>query len=166
MDINELPEKFRAMQKELEDFAAGEDKKRIAGQEAVNFFKESFQNEGFTDQNLQKWPNVKRRDPNSPWYGHSGQTRKFSEARTTAKILNGETSQLKDATTYTKTATGVRVYNEMPYAKVHNFGGTAKIYGKKAFRMLARPFIGPSAQLKQRIMERVAEEIEKIKKRY
>jgi len=162
MDINELSEKFRAKQKELEDFVTGDAIKDIAGVEAVNHFKESFVNEGFTDQNLQKWPNVKRRDPNSPWYGHSGQTGKFSTARTAAKILSGETGELKEATTYTKTATGVRVYNEKPYAKVHNFGGTAKIYGKKAFQMLARPFIGKSAVLVGNIRGEIKSRIKDI----
>jgi len=147
MDANELAERFKAKQKELEDFVKGDAMKDIAGVEAVNHFKESFVNEGFTDQQLEKWPNVKRRDPDSPWYGHSGQTGKFSAARTTAKILTGETGELREATTYTKTQTGVRVYNEKPYASVHNFGGMAKVYGKKAFQMLARPFIGKSAVL-------------------
>jgi len=164
MDANELAEKFKARQKELEDFVTGDAIKDIAGVEAVSHFKESFVNEGFTDESLQKWPNVKRRNPESEWYGHSGQTGKFSSARTTAKILTGETGELREATTYTKTATGVRVYNEKPYAKVHNFGGMAKVYGKKAFQMLARPFIGKSAVLVGKIRTEIKERIKEILK--
>jgi len=164
MDINELARRFPEKIKELENFVKGEDIKDLAGVEAVKHYKESFANEGFTDENLQKWPDVKRRDPNSPWYGHSGQTGKFSQTRTLAKILNGETGELKEATTYSKTATGVRVYNEKPYASVHNFGGMAKVYGKKTFQMLARPFIGKSSALIGNIKTEIKNRIKDILK--
>lgn len=164
MDIHEFARRFPEKIKELEDFVKGDAIKDIAGMEAVKHFKDSFVNEGFTDENLQKWPDVKRRDPESAWFGHSGQTGKFSQTRTLASILNGETSELKEATTYTKTATGVRVYNEKPCAHVHNFGGQAKIYGKKAFQMLARPFIGKSAVLKTNIRTEIRNRIKDILK--
>lgn len=144
MDINDLAKQFPERIKKLQEFVEGDDIKDVMGVEAVNHFKASFPNEGFTDENLEPWADVKRRDPESEWYGHSGQTGKFSAARTTAKILSGETGELKEAIYYAKTEKGVRVYNEKPYARVQNFGGMAKIYGKKAFQMLARPFIGPS----------------------
>ncbi len=161
MDISELAQKLREKMKEIKDFIASDDAKDIVGTEAVNHFKESFSNEGFTDESLEKWPEVERRKPDSDWYGHSGQTGKFSDARTAAKILSGETGELKETTTYTKTEKGVRVTNEKVYARVHNFGGMAKIYGKKEFQMLARPFIGKSkvmvdkikAELKSRIID-------------
>jgi hypothetical protein len=161
MDISDFAEKLREKMKEINDFIKSDDAKDIVGTEAVNHYKESFANEGFTDESLQKWPEVERRKPDSAWYGHSGQTGKVSEARKTALILSGETGELKEATTYTKTETGVRVKNEKAYAKVHNFGGMAKIYGKKELQMLARPFIGKSkvmvdkikAELKGKIMD-------------
>lgn len=164
MDIQELAKRFPEKIKELEDFVKGDHLKDIAGVEAVKHFKESFANEGFTDDNLQKWPEVERRKSESSWYGHSGQTGKFSQTRTLAKILTGETGELKEATTYAKTATGVRVYNEKPYARVHNFGGTAKIYGKKAFQMLARPFIGKSAVMMTNIRTEINNRIKDILK--
>lgn len=164
MDINEFSEKFKDKIKELSDFVNGDDIKKIAGEEAVAHFKESFVNEGFTDTGVQRWPDVKRRDSESEWYGHSGQTGKYSATRTTAKILNGESGDLKGAINYVITAKGVRVFNEKPYARVHNFGGTAKVYGKKAFQMLARPFIGRSAVMVSKIKDEVNSRIKDILK--
>ena len=162
MDINEFSEKFKEKMKELSDFVKSDDIKDIAGTEAVAHFKESFANEGFTDTGVQQWPDVKRRDSESEWYGHSGQTGKYSAARTTAKILSGETGELKEATTYVKTDKGVKVINEKPYARVHNFGGMAKIYGKKSFQMLARPFIGPSKVMVDKIKDEIYSRIKDI----
>lgn len=161
MDINDFAQKFRERMKDITDFIESDDAKEIVGTEAVNHFKESFTNEGFTDENLESWPEVERRKKDSEWFGHSGQTGKFSEARTVAKILSGETGELKEAITYEKTDRGVKVKNEKEYASVHQFGGMAKIYGKKEFQMLARPFVGKSkvmvdkikTELKSRIIE-------------
>ena len=144
MDINEFAQQFPERIKKLQEFVTGDDAKDIMGIEAVAHFKKSFENQGFTDESATPWADVKRRDPNSEWYGHSGQTGKFSSARATAKVLSGETGELKEAIYFARTETGVRVYNEKPYARVHNFGGMAKVYGKKAFQMIARPFIAPS----------------------
>jgi phage gpG-like protein len=161
MDINDFAQKFSEKLKEITDFIESDDAKDIVGTEAVNHYKESFANEGFTDENLERWPEVERRKKDSEWFGHSGQTGKFSQTRTVAKILSGETGELKEATTYEKTEKGVKVRNEKKYARVHQFGGMAKIYGKKEFQMLARPFIGKSKvmvdkikdELKSRIMD-------------
>lgn len=151
MDINEFAQQFPERMRKLEEFTTGKDLKDILGVEAVEHFKLSFENEGFNGESLKPWAEVERRKSDSPWYGHSGQTGKMSPARTTAKILSGETGELKAAIQFAHTETGVRVFNEKPYARVHNFGGMAKIYGKKAFQMIARPFIGPSKIMMQNI---------------
>jgi phage gpG-like protein len=160
MDISEFAKRFPDKMQKLTDFV-NKDAKTIMGQEAENHFRESFQNEGFTDESLEPWPEVERRKPESPWYGHSGQTGKFSAARTTAKILTGETNELKNAFKYVNTEAGVKVINDKPYAAVHQYGRMAKIYGKKPFKMLARPFVGRSkvmvrkinTELKNRLIE-------------
>lgn len=164
MDINEFAKQFPERIRKLQEFAKGDDIKDVMGVEAVAHFKQSFDNEGFTDESKQPWADVKRRDPDSDWYGHSGQTGKFSAARTTAKILTGETNELKESIYFARTETGVRVYNEKPYAHVHNFGGMAKVYGKKAFQMLARPFIGPSKTMMTNIRTEISTRIKSILK--
>lgn len=165
MDIKEFEQSLAEKMKKVQEWVSGEDIKDILGTESVNHFKESFEHEGFKDDtNIKKWPEVKRRDSESAWYGHSGQTGKFSQARTLAKILTGETGELKNAISYVKIENGVRVSNPKPYAKVHQEGLPAKIYGKKVFQMPARPFIGKSKQLKRAIEEKIKKEIKRLLK--
>ncbi|WP_108822016.1 phage virion morphogenesis protein [Dysgonomonas sp. Marseille-P4361] len=162
MNIQEFARLFPQKMKELKDFVEGDDIKDILGVEATNHYKESFDNEGFTDEQLVKWDDVERRDEQSAWYGHSGQTGKFSQARTTAKILSGETGELANSLSYKHTDRGVRVTSPTAYGHVHQFGKLAKIYGKKSFQMPARPFMGKSVLLKTNIESKIKREIIKI----
>ena len=165
MDIKEFERSLAEKMKEVQNFIEGEDIKDILGVQAKNHFKESFENEGFKDdETIQKWPEVKRRDPDSAWYGHSGQTGKFSESRTIAKILTGHSGELKESISYVKIDKGVRVSSPKEYAKVHQEGLQAKIYGKKVFQMPARPFIGNSKLLKRNIEAKILREIKKLLK--
>ena len=155
MDISEFAKLFPQKMDEINQYIEGDEIRDMFGVEAVNHFKQSFLDEGFTDETLEKWPDVVRRDPASPWYGHSGQTGKFSKARTTAKILSGETRELANAISYVRTPEGAKITNDKPYASVHQFGLPAKIYGKKSFVMKPRPFIGKSVVLKNKIEDNV-----------
>lgn len=162
MNIQDFARRFNEKMKKVADFTQGDDIKDILGTESVDYFKESFQNEGFTDETLNPWKDVKRRDPESPWYGHSKQTGKFSSARTTAKILSGEKLELQNAITYRRITNGARIMNDKPYASVHQYGGRAKIYGKKEFQMTPRPFIGRSAILVSNIEAKIKREMIRI----
>lgn len=164
MDIKDFAKRFPQKMDRIKEFVNSPKILDILGVEAVNHYKQSFQDEGFTDQVLNPWKDVKRRDPNSAWFGHSGQTGKFSAARTTAKILTGETRELQNAITYRRIENGVRVSNEKPYAGVHNYGGRAKIYGKKEFQMPQRRFIGKSAVLTENINAKIRREFIRILK--
>lgn len=163
MDLKTFNSQFSDKMNELNKFVQSDDIKDIMGAEAIAVFQENFAEEGFIgDNGVKKWDDVKRRDPASDWYGHSGQTGKFSAARTTAKILTGETNELQNAFSYDKTATGAIIRNSAIYAAVHQFGLQAKIYGKKAFQMIARPFMGKSEKLKENIENKIVFEIKKI----
>lgn len=164
MDIKDFATQFSAQQKKLDEFINGDDIKTIMGVEAVNHFKESFQNEGFTDEELVKWPDVVRRKKESEWYGHSGQSGKFSQARTSAKILSGETKELQNSISYTYIEGGVRITDAAPYASVHNFGEGANVYGKKPFIMKTRQIIGKSAVMVENIENKIVSEIKEILK--
>lgn len=159
MDIQDFAKVMAEKQRELQEFMRSSSLKDIIGTEAVNHFKESFNNEGFTDESHNPWKEVERRKPESPWFGHSGQTGKFSLERTGASILNGETGLLKNSLRYTYLPDGVRVSNSAPYAAVHQYGLPAKVYGKKPFTMPARPFIGRSKVLKRNIEDKLRREI-------
>ncbi len=162
MNIDIFIEKFDNTLEEIKQFVEGEDIKIILGREAINHFQASFDNEGFTDKTLHKWREVKRRLPNSPWHGHSGQTGKFSPAHTTAKILNGQNKELRNAFSYESIEQGVKIINTKPYAAVHQYGLPAKIYGKKTFQMPARPFVGNSEILTSNINGKIKREFKRI----
>lgn len=54
-DFSKLHQKIKKIERYLEHSVP-----TIIGVEAVNHFKESFTNEGFTDTSIVKWDNVKR----------------------------------------------------------------------------------------------------------
>ena len=165
MNLEQLSRVMAERMKEVREFVESDDIKDIIGTEAVGHYKQSFSNEGFTDETLEPWKDVERRDNESPWYGHSGQTGKFSKSRTTAMILHGETSELKNAITYIHTPEGVKVVNDKPYAPVHQFGMKAKIYGKKEFTMPKRPFMGKSKVMVTTIQDKIKRILIRILKR-
>lgn len=149
---------------EVEDFAH-EKVYKVVAEEAVDHFKESFRKEGFTDETLQKWPDVKRRDDKSEWYGFQpGNKKNFSSSRAVANILTDK-GDLGDAITWRKEPGKVIVSNDKPYARVHNYGGTAKIFGKKSFTMKQRRFMGPSKALTIKINDKITREITNILKK-
>lgn len=155
------------------------DAKTIMGVEAVNHFKKSFQDQGFTDTTLVKWQEVKRRTPGSTWqgfqYGSSiskagSKKRKpnsqtnFSPAAESRPILSGSTGQLKDGINYQKTATGVRVYASTVYSQLQNEGGPMKVFGRGGKTMPKRQFMGPSKVLRDRIKSIITKDLHNILK--
>jgi phage virion morphogenesis protein len=164
MNLEDGNKIFQERMQKLQDFVESDDIKDIMGVEAQTHYQMSFVREGFTDESLDPWQDVKRRDDKSEWYGHSGQTGKFSQARTAAKILTGETSELRDSIYYEYTDNGVRITSPTPYGRVHQFGLQAKIYGKKAFTMIARPFMGYSKVMVGNIKDKIRREFVKILK--
>ena len=158
MTIKLLKQQLEKKLSELRGYIQ-EDAPIVIGVEATNEFKENFDKQTFDGK---KWQDVKRRDPNSPWYGHSGQTGKKSESRKTAKILDGETGELKGATSWRREGDRVIITNDKPYAQVHNEGLPAKIYGKKVFQMPKRQFIGVTPKLKKSIQNKIERDITKI----
>jgi phage gpG-like protein len=129
----------------------------IVGVEAVNHFTESFQNEGFTDETLVKWQEVKRRsDPKRP-----------DRAAATRKILSGKTGDLGRSIEY-KARPGevvvssdtMRVGSDKDYASAHNEGTTTAGRGNST-TIPKRQFMGRSKVLEEKIMQ-----ISKVKLMY
>jgi len=162
MDIQEFAERFPQRMKKLKDFVENE-APVIMGNEAINHFKESFVNEGFTDETLEKWPEVERRKPDSPWYGHTSdkENKYFLASRTTAKILTNS-EQLGEGFRKEFIPGGVKIINDKPYAAVHQRGLPAKIYGKTPFTMPRRRFVGKSKVMIRNINNELLTEIKKI----
>lgn len=79
------------------------------GTEAVNFFKDNFREGGFRDGGLKKWKRTRRQD-----------TAKGAEAQY-GPLMSGREHLRRSISS--ETAPGkVIIYNNVPYAKVHNEG--------------------------------------------
>lgn len=133
----------------------------IVGVEAVNFFKESFQNEGFTDETLEPWEEVKRRiDPKRP-----------NHAEASRKILTGETGDLGRSIEYTQEPGQVTIIadttgvgSDKDYAAAHNEGTTTAGRNRNV-TIPKRQFIGPSKTLDKKIKEESEKDMDKILKK-
>lgn len=143
-----LADYFSRLASELTEGLEG-DIPDIVGTEAVNHFKDSFQNEGFTDKGFQRWDEVKRRQG------------KGKGADATRKILTGRTGALADSITYSKepgrvvvSANPLNSGAEVNYAAVHNFGVSNA--GRKRNTVIPkRQFLGPSEMLNDKIRNKI-----------
>lgn len=157
---------FNAKIKAIEDYLRN-DMAHDIGVQSVNHFKESFQNEGFTDEKLSKWERVKRTDPDSKWYGFqylsSSRGRKhFSTAATKRPILSGETQNLLNSIRYEHSGRRVIIKSSTPYSKIHNEGGAMKVFRKGNATMPKRQFMGDSKVLRDKIRDKVKSRIKRI----
>ncbi len=181
------PNQLIAKIKRAEDYLT-KNAPRIAGIEAVNHFQNSFQNEGFTDSHLVKWKTPKRTVTNSLWYGfrYGAQTRlpnthprrwktkgkykarktnpitNYSPAATRKKTLSGTTGDLKNSISYTVQPGRVIVESDQPYARVHNEGLEANVFGRKAIKMPKRQFMGNSIKLTAKIKHEISKDLKQI----
>lgn len=171
-ELNILPTHLKASAQQLHRFITIE-APTIIGTEAVNHFKTSFLNKGFTDAALVPWKPAKRTLSKSIWYGFQAgaktpkpsshpsrwkakkayKARKqsaitsYSPAATLRPTLSGTTSLLAQGITYRKQNGNVVVYSNHPAAQVHNEGGKAFVFGKKSITLPKRQFMGNSIKL-------------------
>ena len=122
----------------------------IVGKKAVDFFQEGFQNEGFTDSNLEPWQEVKRR-----------QNPKTKGAASSRKILTGATGDLGESIQYTPGTAEVTIHSDKPYAEAHNEGTTTAGRNNNV-TIPARPFIKESAELNKIITEEIERKLGEI----
>lgn len=160
---------------------------RAAAIEAKEHFRDNFRKGGFVNNGLQKWPDVKRRDPTSSWYGfeYKGDKRtyyKFSRDRKTGKTYKSSTQKKLN---YSPTATSrsvltskrnylmnsvnatgnngrIIVFSNAPHAQLHNEGGQFRVFGKATATMPKRQFIGPSKELNDKVELLIINQIDKI----
>lgn len=183
MDIKKLPadldKKLRKLQRVMRSNLP-----HIVGVEAVAHFKENFRRGGFVNGGLQKWADVKRRDPTSRWYGFEykgekrthypdtsgGKSRKkkaqkslnYSQTATRRSVLTSKRNYLMNATQYRTNADKVTIYNDAPHAEIHNEGGTFKVFGKASATMPKRQFMGESRELNKKIETEITRQIDRI----
>lgn len=164
----------------------------IIGTEAKKHFKQSFVEQGFTDKTLEKWDDVKRRDPTSPWYGFQagatsippnnhpkrakakkpykqrkeGAMTNYQPGATKRKILTGTNQNLMKSIDWKKSddGKGVIVEAKTPYAEIQNEGGEIKVFGKATAEIKARKFMGDSQVLKDKLTKKIVADIQNILK--
>lgn len=169
---------LRQIEHDFERFVK-DDIQDIVGTEAVNHFKQSFVDGGFTDKVLDKWA------PRKHKYGND--TKDGKEVLT-------QSGDLGESIYYTKLANGnVEISSDRKYAKIHNEGGTIEIPVTEALQrwawamwyesnktnglykalaltkaskivvtIPARPFIGDSEVLRENTNEKIGRELRKI----
>lgn len=161
---------------------------RIAGKMAVDEFRENFHRQGFRNNGITPWKDVKRRDGKSPWYGfqYKGERRtsialakdkktgkmvrarkqrrlNFSQAATKRGILIGPGSDLMNSIRVVEALPGrVVVGSDLPYAQVHNEGGQIRVFGRKKVKLPKRQFIGESRELMAELEQTVLDRIDRI----
>ena len=144
----------------------------LVGNEAKNFFTESFQNEGFTDETFDKWDKVKRWENPKNWTvitrgKNKGKKRPLCAAAT-RKILTGTTGDLGRSIEYKPEPGQVTIISDTKgagsdkdYAAAHNEGTTTAGRNRNV-TIPKRQFIGKSATLDRRVLEIIKEEVDKV----
>ncbi|PKO97062.1 MAG: hypothetical protein CVU12_01990 [Bacteroidetes bacterium HGW-Bacteroidetes-7] len=84
---------------------------RIAGKMAVDFYKDSFRNQGFTDKSLEKWKPSKR-----TLYGNKYAASQYG-------TLLSSRNELMESITYKAGIGFVVISSDKEYAQIHNEGG-------------------------------------------
>lgn len=136
----------------------------VAGKAAVPVFKRNFQTESFGGK---KWKEVQRRTTGTPANRYNA---RYHPARTTRKILTGDTGDLGrsievkqagggEATVWTAPSA---FRSKEPYGAVHNEGLKA---GRGAgFTMPRRQFIGESAELNRAVIGELSRQLARLLK--
>lgn len=175
------------IEKEIKRYVR-KDLPRLIGKTSVDEFRGNFRRRAFRNNGLHRWPDVKRRDPSSRWYGFqykgehrtsvrivrdrkTGKTRRsksqkklnFSRAATQRGILLGPGSNLMRSIAVREASVRrVVIGTDLPYAEVHNEGGYIRVFGKAKAKVPQRRFIGESRELMQVIEKKFLREIDRI----
>lgn len=150
MNGDEFAQYLLQQSQQVENFT-NNDAPVVMGKTAVDFFKEGFQNEGFTDNGLEKWEEVKRRlNP------------KVTGAKTSRAILTGDTANLGESINYKNASNGeVTVHSDLPYAEAHNEGTTTAGRSRNV-TIPKRKFIGDSEHLNNLITDELERKLDII----
>ena len=111
MDIKDYVELIKSQKKEIDQLMRRQLPVKI-GRMAKDHFQENFRKGGFVNNGLQQWPKSKRQ--------LSGTS---SAAAQYGPLLSGR-NHLFGSMKYTPSDYRVKVANEVPYAAIHNEGGT------------------------------------------
>lgn len=136
----------------------------IIGTEAKKHFRDSFQNEGFTDAVLQPWKEVKRRMPDALKKNKNGSVSKRQPRDQRRKILV-DSGHMRDSIGYDINGNEIEVGTDDNVGKVtaHN-EGTTTAGRSRSVVIPKRQFIGTSQVLNKKIESRFTADINNILK--
>lgn len=134
----------------------GDNLPTVVGEEAVEMFKENFQEEAW---GREPWQEVKRRQ--ATWTrGDKEVPNPTKGAKRTRKILTGDTGDLARSIEAKVDGDKIEVGSDLVYARVHNEGLRA---GRGAgFVMPKRQFIGDSPEYHRTLIQRIKDYINNI----
>ena len=124
----------------------------VLGNVAKNFFIATFRRGGFTDTGFKRWKQRRKR------LGRGRTSPTLKEAA--SLVLTGKLRRSIKVRPATFKRT--RIFTNVVYAAIHNFGLQGLAFGKHRFKMPERKFIGNSKVLEKELERRAFREISKI----
>lgn len=124
----------------------------VLGNVAKNFFLEAFKKGGFTDIGFKRWRQRRKR------LGRGRTSPTLKEAANL--VLSGKLRRSIKVRPATFKLT--RIFTNLGYAAIHNFGLQGLAFGKTPFKMPEREFIGDSKTLERKLERRIIREIDKV----
>lgn len=112
MTIKELEKQLREKQQQVEHLMRRE-MPVAAGNIAIRHYKENFRKSGFVNGGLQPWPITKRQQS-----GGKGAMSNKGPLLQSGRLMRGVRNSVSDYR--------VKILNDIPYAPIHNWGGTTQ----------------------------------------
>ena len=161
--MDDLTNDIKRQAEELEEFLAN-DALDIVEVEGINHIEEAFDNEGFTDNSLEKWKARKTTDKygrdltryRTNRRGKQGQLNQYGRRNAGRAILTGHNTggnKLRQSYRGNKINEGVEFHTDKPYAERHNEGDQT---------MPKRQHIGESETLNKKIHDKIEQQLDKI----
>ena len=124
----------------------------VLGNVAKNFFLATFRKGGFTDVGFKRWKQRRKR---------LGRGRTSPTLKETATLV--QTGKLKRSIRVRPATFRItRIFTNVVYAAIHNFGLQGLAFGKAPFKMPEREFIGNSRVLERKLEQRILREVNKV----
>lgn len=124
----------------------------VLGNVAKNFFLATFRKGGFTDVGFKRWKQRRKR------LGRGRTSPTLKEAATLVQTGKLKRSIRVRPATFRIT----RIFTNVVYAAIHNFGLQGLAFGKAPFKMPEREFIGNSRILERKLEQRILREVNKV----
>lgn len=121
------------------------------GNIAKNFFKDAFRKGGFTDVGFKRWQSRRKR------LGRGRTSPTLKEGANL--ILTGKLRRSIKVRPATFKLT--RIFTNLGYAAIHNFGLQGLAFGKHEFQMPEREYMGDSRVLERRLENRILKGVDK-----